>query len=138
MKRWVLNNIWLKLFSLVLAVFLWFYINSEISKVIIQKTYEDIPVRLVANWEKLLLANYQITISPKTIDVLLRSERHQIEKVEKTDIKALIDISDISDVSGEHNLPVKILLPENIEAIKKQTYPSSCQVVISGFKLPSE
>jgi YbbR domain-containing protein len=137
MKRWVLNNLGFKIFSLILAIGLWFYIHGEITKVLVQKTFEGIPIRLVANREKLLLANYQLKITPQKIDVLLRGEKSQIEKVRKNDLKALVDISDISG-EGIYNLPVKILLPENIEAVDKQINPSACQVVIRGFEVPAE
>lgn len=137
MKRWVLNNLGFKLFALVLATVLWFYIHGEITKVLIQETFENIPIRLVANREKLLLANYQLSVSPKEVNILLRGEKDQIERVKKSDLKALVDISDVSG-EGIYSLPVKILLPENIETVSKQVNPHACQVIIRGFEVPSE
>jgi len=135
MKKWVLNNLGFKVFSLVLAVGLWFCIHGEITKMLMQKTFEDVPIRLVADREKLLLANYQLNVSPNKIDVLLRGEKSQVNKIKKKDVKALIDISDING-EGIYSLPVKILLPENIEAVSKQVNPSACQVVIRAFEVP--
>lgn len=134
MRKWVLNNLWLKIVSMILAVGLWFYIHSEITRIMVQKTFENVPVRLMVDREKLLLTDYQLTISPKKVDVLLRGEKNQVEKIRESELKALVDASDIS-AEGIYNLPVKILLPENIN-ITKQVNPSACQVTISGFKAP--
>lgn len=135
MRKWVLNNLWLKIVSMILAVGLWFYINSEITKTLVQKTFINVPVRLMVDREKLLLTDYQLTISPEKVDVLLRGEKSQVEKIRKSELKALVDAGDIS-AEGIYNLPVRILLPENIN-ITKQVNPSACQVTISGFKVPA-
>jgi len=135
MKKWVLNNLALKLFSIIVAVGIWLYIHTEITKIVSQKTFESIPVRMLADREELLLANYRVNISPEEINVLLRGEKNQLEKVRRGDLKALVDISDVEG-EGIYNLPIKILLPENIE-LKKRVSPSACQVVIRGFEAPS-
>lgn len=135
MRKWVLNNLWLKIGSMILAVGLWFYIHSEISRIMVQKTFENVPVRLMVDREKQLLTNYQLTVSPEKVDILLRGEKNQVEKIRGSELKAIVDVSDIS-AEGIYNLPVRILLPENIN-ITKQVNPSACQVAISGFKVPA-
>ena len=32
MKNWLVNNFWIKILSLILAVITWFYVNGELSK----------------------------------------------------------------------------------------------------------
>lgn len=32
MKNWIVNNFWIKVVSLVLAVIAWFYVNGELDK----------------------------------------------------------------------------------------------------------
>jgi len=32
MKNWIVNNFWIKVISLVLAVVTWFYVNGELTK----------------------------------------------------------------------------------------------------------
>lgn len=32
MKSWIVNNFWIKIVSLVLAVIAWFYVNGELDK----------------------------------------------------------------------------------------------------------
>lgn len=137
MKKWVLNNLGLKIFSIFLAAGLWFYINGEITKVVVQKTFDNVRIRITADREKLLLANYQLKISPQTTTVLLRGEKNQIERIRESDLKVLVDISDVSG-EGIYNLPIRILLPENIEAVAKAANPSSCQVIIRGFEALSK
>jgi len=39
MKNWIVNNLWIKLAALILAVIAWFYVNSELSK--IKRASED-------------------------------------------------------------------------------------------------
>lgn len=134
MRKWVLSNLWLKIVSIVLAVALWFYIHTEITRSIVQRTFNNVSVRLMVDRGKLLLANYQLTISPEKVDVLLRGEKSQVERIRETELKALVDVSDIS-AEGIYNLPVRILLPENI-TVTKQINPSACQLTISGFKAP--
>ena len=39
MKRWIVNNLWIKAVSLILAIITWFYVNGELDK---QKRERDI------------------------------------------------------------------------------------------------
>ncbi|MDP6686261.1 MAG: hypothetical protein QGI05_04825 [Candidatus Omnitrophota bacterium] len=32
MKNWLINNLWIKIISLVLAIITWFYVNGELDK----------------------------------------------------------------------------------------------------------
>jgi len=32
MKNWIVNNFWIKILSLILAVVTWFYVNGELSR----------------------------------------------------------------------------------------------------------
>lgn len=32
MKNWVVNNFWIKIISLILAIITWFYVNGELGK----------------------------------------------------------------------------------------------------------
>ncbi|MFC1624316.1 hypothetical protein ACFL28_03255 [Candidatus Omnitrophota bacterium] len=32
MKNWIVNNFWIKILSLILAVITWFYVNGELDK----------------------------------------------------------------------------------------------------------
>ena len=32
MKNWIVNNFWIKVISLILAVIMWFYVNGELEK----------------------------------------------------------------------------------------------------------
>jgi len=32
MKNWIVNNFWIKVISLILAVITWFYVNGELEK----------------------------------------------------------------------------------------------------------
>jgi len=32
MKNWIINNFWIKVISLILAVIMWFYVNGELEK----------------------------------------------------------------------------------------------------------
>jgi len=32
MKNWIVNNFWIKVISLILAVMAWFYVNGELDK----------------------------------------------------------------------------------------------------------
>ncbi|MFH1853955.1 MAG: hypothetical protein ABH815_01430 [Candidatus Omnitrophota bacterium] len=33
MKNWIINNFWIKVISLMLAIITWFYVNGELEKV---------------------------------------------------------------------------------------------------------
>lgn len=32
MKNWIVNNLWIKIISLILAIITWFYVNGELTK----------------------------------------------------------------------------------------------------------
>lgn len=135
MRKWILNNPWLKIVSIGLALSLWFYVHTEITRSMVQRTFNNVSVRLMVDTGEILLTNYQLTISPEKVDVLLRGEKSQVEKIRESELKALIDVSAIN-VEGIYNLPVRILLPENV-SVSKQINPPACQVTISGFKAPA-
>lgn len=64
MKSWIVNNFWMKMVSLALAVLTWFYVNSELNKqeVIRSKFYKPPNIEQIENQTSL---NKQIYMTEK-------------------------------------------------------------------------
>lgn len=49
MNNWIINNFWIKIVSLILAVITWFYVNEELikEKKMSKQLYKSSPLRQV-------------------------------------------------------------------------------------------
>jgi len=108
----VLNDIWLKLFSLALAVLIWFTINLAIKKELPavvpmplapmeQMVLGKVPVLVVSSAED----SRNVRVSPKEVEVTVQGEGKALKQLKPQDIRALVDLTGIQ---AAHDLRKRI------------------------------
>ncbi len=109
MKKRLMNNFGLKLFSLGLAIVFWFVIINTQDPVE-SKTFKDVPVK-VLNEEKVLEREKVLeVISGETVDVVVEGRRSVLEQLREADIEATADMTEVSFMD---TVLVKASVPSN-------------------------
>lgn len=110
MKSLKSRNNMLKIFSLIVAIFLWSYVRSEVDPER-TVTFRAIPVRY-ENMAEIKLNNLTI-ISPEDakVNVTLKGKQSNISKLKREQVIASVDLSGY--YAGEYNIPIKIQVDSN-------------------------
>lgn len=110
MKSLKSRNNMLKIFSLIVAIFLWSYVRSEVDPER-TVTFRAIPVRY-ENMAEIKLNNLTI-ISPEDakVNVTLKGKQSNISKLKREQVIASVDLSGY--YAGEYNIPIKIQVDAN-------------------------
>ena len=114
------------LISIVCAIVLWAYITTVVNPET-ERTVSGIPVDLV-NIDALNDRGYTVDeATASLVDVLVRGARSEVAKLGPADFKATADVTGYNK-KGVANIPVHIVLPNNIELT--QVRPEAIQVGI--------
>ncbi|MDD4364035.1 MAG: CdaR family protein, partial [Atribacterota bacterium] len=110
LKKWILNNIDMKILALIMAIILWFYISSEYN--ISAERYYDIEVFPVN-----LRPDLSIKDIRNQVSVGIEGPKNILENTSAQKISGTVDLSNIVD-PGEYYVNVKTALPKNTELVK--------------------
>jgi YbbR domain-containing protein len=100
LRNLVVRDFWLKLFSFVLAVLIWFTINVAIKNQLPpqasltlsqQLIIPDLPVVILSSAEDVRSAR----VNPKTVDVTVQGDARILKTLQKKDIRVLVDLTGI-------------------------------------------
>jgi YbbR domain-containing protein len=117
-RNLVVKDLWLKLFSLVLAILIWFTVDFSLSKdvspwtAIIGHTADEmvmtIPVRVPGN-------HRDVSVDPEQVEVTLRGDPKLLEELKQRpgDLRALVNLTDVQSASGLLR-PVELILPQGV------------------------
>lgn len=119
-KRWFLNNPGLKLLSLILAVLLWMYVRGESGEIrvpfqraFIERTFEEVDVKLLS----FAARGFSTKLNPSKVSLRLVGPETHINRLASSGILAFVEIDE--PVRGEYELPLKVILPEDIKLISQ-------------------
>ncbi len=129
----VLKDIWLKLFSLVLATLAWFTVdvalrnsNSSIPSLSLapteQKTFPALPVVIMSSAEDVR----SIKVNPKEVDVTVRGEAKILRKVQPKDIRVIVDLTGI-EAAHDLKARIEVSTPAGVSHVKVD--PEEVQVI---------
>lgn len=116
MKEKLLNNLSMKILSIILAIFLWLMVvNVDDSYVI--KTYFDIPVEII-NGDVLTSANKAWdVIEGDKVNITIKAKRSVIDNLQKSDIQATADLSKLSIVNS---VPIEVTVTKYTDRITEK------------------
>lgn len=112
--KWLFRNLWLKLFSLVLASILWYYVNTQsrfLPAGLIEKKFKEVPVKILTSSREL----GRVKISPETVSIKVRGKKALLSKFDKSDITLFIKLEGLKE--GEYLLPLHWELPSEVEVV---------------------
>lgn len=136
-RKWLLNNLRLKLTSLVMAILSWFYVTGTINieRDIATRVMDNVGVKLLRESGKPLGSNLEVEVIPDRVSVSLNGRKSILKEIELSGITLFIDIANF-DVPGRYeNIPLQIVAPPGIEAVP---HPHYCEVVIKERGKPSK
>ncbi len=129
----VLKDIWLKLFSLLLATLAWLTVSvalrnatSPVSALTLtspqETTFTGLPVVIMSSAEDVR----SMKVNPKEVDVTVRGEGKILEKLSPKDIRVIVDLTGIE---AAHDLKkrIEVSTPAGVTHIKVD--PEEVQVI---------
>jgi YbbR domain-containing protein len=124
----ILNNFWLKIFSLVLAIMIWLAVHSNISS---QSSRSQNPFRLPDNGfaRPIMLMtapndHQGYVVEPLAVNVKVKGDSDSLKKLNPNDIQVYVRLTRAMDTSGA--FPVEVKLPRNVTL--QQVWPSHVHV----------
>jgi YbbR domain-containing protein len=125
----ILNNFWLKTFSLVLAVMVWLAIHSNIRT---ESMASQNPFRVPDNGEfaRPIMLHVAPTdrqayvVNPLSVNVKVNGDPDVLKKLNPEDIQAYVRLTDVQNPVGA--FPVQVNLPRNVTL--QQLWPSHVHV----------
>jgi len=114
-RKRIFSNFWIKISATLLSIALWTYIwgerkaNKEIMGDVIQMEFRGIPLGVLKD----PLTPFEATISHKGVSIVTEAERDIVEKVDKGEVIAYIDIRDLG--VGVYQLPPIWKIPLGIK-----------------------
>lgn len=127
------NNTVLKILSILIAIFLWFYVIGEVNPTVTQ-TVENIPVELL-NENTLEQRDLAIDRDTNlTVDIVLEGKRADLNRLDKSEIRATADLFGYE--KGVNYVPVQVEIPENfkLEKIKTPKIEITLEDLVSVYK----
>ncbi len=111
------KNVGMKIFSLFLAIVVWFYIHTILSGG--PPAYKDLKgVEVNLMGESLFLGKnvFTIDVDRSAVDVRVKGPALEIEKLTRMDITAYVNISGLRS-GREYSPVVNFILPQNVEVV---------------------
>ncbi len=112
--RGIFRNFFLKLFSLILAVVLWYYANLQnrtLGFALVEKEIRDVPVKVLVNpGEKI-----SFSLSPTTVIIRVRGRRNTVEKMGKEDLFVFVNLE--KGEKGIYELPLQWRIPQGVDIL---------------------
>ena len=128
LRDYILENFWLKLFSLVLAVMIWYVIDSNMRN---PARAEDKPnpfkPSLIENYRRPVTVMTSasnrrlLVVEPSEVSVRLRGDPERLANLASPEVKVYVNLSDIPEPNGSFRLEVDV--PSGITVM--QVLPSS-------------
>lgn len=131
--NFVFKDFWLKLFSLALALLIWFTIGIAIDKEgtqnrplgllpVEQRTLDELPVVVLSSAEDVR----SLQVRPKTVDVTIQGDPKVLRALRPSDIRVLVDLTGIGEAQSL-NKRIEVSMPAGITLV--QVEPQVVQVI---------
>lgn len=117
LRQVILSNFAIKVSAGLLSIVLWTYIwgerkaNNEIMGEVIQREFKNIPLALLKDPDM----KFEVVLSYKDIGVVTEGEKDLIEKMDRSEIIAYIDIRGLG--TGNYQLPPVWKVPLGVKIV---------------------
>jgi YbbR domain-containing protein len=127
------EDFWLKLFSFVLAVLIWFIVYlglenkspvSPFSPNMDERTFVNLPVVVMCSAEE----TRSFRVSPKEVEVTIQAEKKTLRTLQPKDIRVMVDLRDIQAAIA---LRARLEVSTPAGVIQSHVAPEEVQVVFS-------
>lgn len=101
----------------------------QVEAITVVKDFTDVPITVLN-----LAGDDRVALKTDKVQVSIKGPRTDMEVLEKSEIKAFIDVADLKP--GVHNLAVKIELPSNLQVEKME--PQRIEVTLSKVEVEED
>ncbi len=125
LRNLFLEDFWLKLFSLALAMLIWFTVTfvSQRDTRTNTRLLTNLPVSVLSSAED--VRNFKV--SPERVEVTVRGDAEAVQNLQSDDIRAMVDLTGIAAVH-ELRRPIEVLVPAGIAFLR--VVPDHVQVIL--------
>lgn len=132
LRNLFIANFWLKLFSLLLAILVWFMVSSikdaspawaRVGRAE-EQTYFNIPIVLEVS---AAAEAHSFQVQPTEVQVTVRGQRGLLRQLHATDIRAIIDVTGIESA---HNLRKEITVTAPPGITVAHVVPEKADVIV--------
>ena len=124
LRNLVFEDFWLKLFSLVLAVLVWFIVTfaSQTDAQTDERVFSHLPIAVVSATEDVR----DFRVSPNQVQVRVRGYSKTLQNVQSKDIRAIVDLTGVT-TARELRKRVEVAAPTGITHLR--VVPEEVQVI---------
>ncbi len=125
LRNLFLEDFWLKLFSLALAMLIWFTVTfvSQRDTRTDTRVLTTLPVSVLSAAED--VRNFKV--SPERVEVTVRGDAEAVQNLQSDDVRAMVDLTGIAAVH-ELRRPIEVLAPAGIAFLR--VVPDHVQVIL--------
>jgi YbbR domain-containing protein len=125
LRNLVLEDIWLKLFSLALAILIWFTVTFVSQKDVRTDTrvLVNLPVSLLSSVEDV----HNFKVNPDRVKVTVQGDFETLQRLQSEGVRARVDLTGIAAVR-ELRKPVEVSVPAGVTFLR--VVPDHVQVIL--------
>lgn len=125
LRNLVLEDIWLKLFSLALAILIWFTVTFVSQKDVRTDTrvLVNLPVSLLSSVEDV----HNFKVNPDRVKITVQGDFETLQRLQSEGVRARVDLTGIAAVR-ELRKPVEVSVPAGVTFLR--VVPDHVQVIL--------
>ncbi len=124
LRNLIFQDLWLKLFSLALAILIWFTVNFSTKNDFLpvaslslsprqQRTFPNLPVLVVCTAED--VRSFRVT--PKEVQVTLEADAKTLQRLQEKEIRVLVDLTGIGAAHDLHKR-IEVSAPAGVTHVR--------------------
>lgn len=124
LRHLVLEDFWLKLFSLALAVMVWLIVTFVSQKDVGSEShvFSNLPVTVLSSTEDV----HNFRVSPDRVEITVQSDHRTIQNLEGKDIRATVDLTGVT-TARDLRKPIRVSVPAGVAYTR--LVPEEVQVI---------
>jgi YbbR domain-containing protein len=124
LRNLLFEDIWLKLFSLVLAVLIWLTVTFASQKEIgtEKRVFSNLPVTILASVEDV----HNFKVSPREVEITVRGDPKTLQSLQSKDIRAVVDLSGVA-AARDLRKRIEVSVPASVTYLR--VAPEEVQVI---------
>jgi YbbR domain-containing protein len=124
LRKLVVEDIWLKLFSLVLAVLIWLTvtITSQKEAGTDRREFSNLPVTILASGEDV----HNFKVSPREVKITVQGDRKTLQNLQSKDLRAMVDLTGVG-AARDLRKRIEVSVPAGVTPMR--VAPEEVQVI---------
>lgn len=114
LRNLICEDFWLKLFSLALAILIWFTVTFVSPRETRPETrvFSNLPVTILASAEDV----HNFKVSPAEVEVTVQGDSRTLQKLQGKQIRAIVDLTDIG-AARDVRKQIEVAVPASVSCM---------------------